>query len=452
MYNKIKGSILNDGLTYKKIWGVAFPIMIGGLADNINSAINTAFVGHLGEVAIDSVGLGGLFYFNFAIIGLGMAAGVQIITGRRNGEEQYEEAGTVVNNSLLMFLLMGLAVLGITYFSGNYLLDHIIRDSRIAQASKEYMAVRQFGLPLIFVTFCLRSFFIGITKTKVLTAVTLTSAFINILLDYVLIFGHFGFPKLGIMGAAYSSIIAEAVALLVYIIITQYWKELKPFMLFRFRELKLSIMLQVAKIGSPLMLQGWVSFSSWLLFFALIEKMGARELAVSTILKSLYLLYLIPMYGFAAAANSLTSNLIGEGAKHEVIPLLKRIVLMSTGIMSVLVLIIFAFPGPVVSLFNSNPEIIEAAIGPLRVVACALMLFPAGIVMFNGVSGTGDTRASLVIEVITIFFYIGYIVLAANVFKAPIVIVWMAEIVYMLFMGLGSYFRLASGKWKNAQV
>jgi Na+-driven multidrug efflux pump len=271
-------------------------------------------------------------------------------------------------------------------------------------------------------------------------------------MDYALIFGHFGLPKLGIVGAAYASIVAEAVGLLGYFSVARYWPKVKKYSLFHFRHFRWGILGNVLKIGSPLMLQSWASFSSWLLFFIFIEKMGERELAVSSIIKNIYLLYLIPIWGFGSASNTLTSNLMGQGDADAVPEMLRKIVNVATCAVSIFTLVILIYPAPFIALFNPDPALVAATVAPLRVVAIALLLFPAATVLFNGISGAGDTKASMVIEILTICVYVGYIYLSSSVFHMGLTGVWVAEIWYMLFMGLGALYRLSSGKWRKAKV
>ena len=200
------------------------------------------------------------------------------------------------------------------------------------------------------------------------------------------------------------------------------------------------------------MLQSWVSFSSWLLFFLFIEKMGERQLAVSAIIKNIYMLFLIPIWGFAASTNTLTSNLLGEGRTNEVPGLLKKIILMASCILALPVGICMFFPRQIISIFSSNPELIAQTIGPLYVVCVALLFFPMAMVMFNGVSGSVDTRFALYIELFTIALYISYLYIMTQKFKVSMTLVWTSEIVYMLLLSGMSFLRLRSGKWKGRSV
>lgn len=443
---------MKQTVSYKNIWLLAYPIIIGSIAENLNNVVNTAFVASLGEVSIGAVGLGGLFYFNFAIIALGLAAGVQIIIGRRNGEMEYEEAGNIFTHGLLLFSTLSVILLSVMYFSTPGLLRIFINSDTIYAACVGYAKIRIFGILFLCLTVCMRSFYIGITKTKIITIITIVSACTNVLFDYLLIFGHGPFHPYGINGAAYASIIAEITAMSGYFLATITLPFVRKYKAFHFRRFDVSNFWNILKTGAPLMLQSWISFSSWLLFFIFIEKMGQRQLAISAIIKNIYLLFMIPLWGFASTSNSFTSNLIGQGQSDQVMKLMKKIVTLSTIVVAIPAIFCFIFPGPMIHIFNQNPELISQTINPLRIVAIALLLFPAAFVLFNGVSGSGDTKTALIIELFTIFFYISYMYFMTRVLRANMTWVWTCEIIYMVLLGSASYFRLQSGKWKGKIV
>jgi putative MATE family efflux protein len=353
---------------------------------------------------------------------------------------------------LILFIFMAIGLMTLLYFITPQLLHILIKSPNIYSQSVDYAGIRIFGLPFIATSICFRAFFIGITRTRIITIITLVSAGTNVLLDYIFIFGKFGLPEMGTIGAAYASIIAESVSMLGYVIAALVIPYVKKYKLFSFKDFHFGIIGNVLKVGSPLMLQNWISFSAWLVFFIFIEKMGERDLAVSSIIKSIYLLFLIPMWGFASATNTLTSNLIGQGRAEEVIKLLKKISILTLSIMVVLVQFNFLFPREILSIFSRDVGLVEAAVGPLWVVSVALVFFAGSVVLFNGVSGAGDTRTALVIEIITILLYFIYIFTLTRVFQMTMMIVWTSEIIYMTLLGVLSFIRLRSGKWKKAAV
>ena len=149
--------------------------------------------------------MGGLYYICIFTIAFGFSTGAQILIARRNGEQRYHNIGPlVIQGSLFM---LGLALLFILFsrsFSGD-IMRLLISSDEVWQATQDFLTYRIWGFFFIGLSVMFRALYIGITRTKVLTLNALVMAVTNVFLDYALIFGHFGFPRLGIQGAAIAS-------------------------------------------------------------------------------------------------------------------------------------------------------------------------------------------------------------------------------------------------------
>jgi Na+-driven multidrug efflux pump len=200
------------------------------------------------------------------------------------------------------------------------------------------------------------------------------------------------------------------------------------------------------------MLQSWISVASWFLFFMFIERMGEHALGISTIIKNVYLIMMLPVWGFASAANTLVSNAMGRERQAEVPYIVKRVITISTSFLILLALVNLLFPRFVLGIYSNKADVIEGAVASLRMVSIAAIVYAIGGVMFNAVSGTGATRISLVIELCTLSAYITYTIVTGWLSHVPLHIFWAAEIVYMSAMLIGSLLYLRSGKWISIRL
>ncbi len=448
VHGSLNGILDTQKTSYKHILHIALPIIFGGLAENIINVTDTAFVGRLGETALGAVGIGGLYYYTFVLIALGLSQGAQIIIGRRNGEKSYGDVGALFDNALYVFGAIGTVLFILLQLLSPWLLQLVIKSPEVFSQSLLYVNVRSFGVFFICLTVVFRAFFIGVTQTKVITVITLIMALVNVALDYLLIFGNYGFPALGIAGAGWASVIAEIIASAGYFLYALYAQSTKKYRIFRFPKYSPYLAKNMLTVGFPLMLQSWISVSSWFIFFLLIEKMGERALAVSSIIKSIYILFMIPIWGFGSAANTLVSNAMGAGRQHEVIAVLKKIIKLAAGCMLLLVQLNFLFPKAVLSIYSNDADIIYDSVGPLWVISCTLVIFSVGSVLFQAVSGTGATRVSLRIELITLGLYTVYIFAVGWLYTLPLIYIWLSEFIYTGTMLAGSYVYLRNGKWR----
>jgi len=438
--------------SYRTIWKISYPIFLSLLAQHIIIVVDTAFLGRVGEIELGASAIGGLFYVCLFILGFGFGTGTQILIGRRNGEKNYNQIGTYVDHSIYFLLAMGLILLLITKLFSSEALSLILSSNNIYQASNEYLDIRIWGLVFAFTNMAFRAFYIGITHTRYLAYTATLMAIVNISLDYLLIFGKYGFPEMGIEGAALASVIAEISAVLFFIVITITKVDLLKYQLFRFPKLDFLVIKKIFDVAGFVMVQFFISVLSWFTFFMIIEKTGERNLAVSNILRSLYMIFTIPIFGLGSATNTIVSNLLGEGKQKSVMPTIYRISIISLLSILVFIIITYIFRYDIISFYSTDLSLIEYTQGPLKVILGVLVIFAVSIIIFNGVTGTANTRTSLIIEVIAMILYLSIAYYLAIVTKSSIELIWCTEYLYFLTLGILSFWYLKKGNWTKRVI
>jgi putative MATE family efflux protein len=274
----------------------------------------------------------------------------------------------------------------------------------------------------------------------------------NVFLDYALIFGNFGFPELGIEGAAIASVCSEILALLFFVIYTYSQVDLKLYQLFGFQKFNADIFKRILKIGSPMMLQNFLSLSSWFIFFMIIEKMGEKELAISHIIRSIYMVLMIPLFGYSNATSTIVSNLIGQGNSDKVLSLIKKVTYLSVLSTAIVLLVNLFIPEQMISFYTKDIGMITDTIPTLNVISGTMFFFAIAYILFNGVSGTGNTKMSLLFEFITIAIYLAATYFIAIEMESSLPIVWCSEFIYFSLLGGLSYAYLKWGNWKKVTI
>ena len=419
---------------------------------NVINVTDTAFLGRLGDVALGGGAIGGIFYLSIIMLGWGVGLGAQIMVARRFGEGAKKEIGVIIEHTQYFLLL--LAVLLIIFFQlfGKTILYHIVESENVFNASYEFLRYRIWGLFFAFTYYSYRAFYVGIGKTKVITYTTLTMVIVNVFFGYSLVFGHFGFPKMGVGGAGLASVIAEFSGAGAFIVYSLLNKNIKEFHVFKFTKYDPELMSRLFKVSIPLMLQNFLSFSIWFIFFLIIEKMGEVDLAVSNIIRSIYVVLLIPIMGFSTAANSLVSYIIGQGRSREVLSLTWRIAMVAAGFSTILSLTCSMFPRLIIQIYTTEPTIIAMALPIMHIITIASILLAIGLVMLNGVSGTGKTNISLLLEIGILSIYLFSTFIFAILLKQSLTIVWIVEILYGALLGLTSSIYLRSNHWIGKKI
>ncbi len=443
---------MTSTISYKRIWAIAYPIIIGSIAQNIINVTDTAFIGRLGEVALGGGAIGGLFYMALIMFGWGFGIGTQIVVARRFGEGAYRPIGRTIEHGYFFQLLLAILIFSIVKLFGNQLLSAIVESEAVMQTSHDFIRFRIWGIFFAHTNFIFRAFYVGIGQTRVITLTTLVMVSVNVFLDYALIFGNFGFPEMGVSGAALASVIAEITCSFAFVAYTALRVPRKKYRLFSFSVFSPKLLSRLVRVSAPMMLQNFFSFSVWFVFFLIIEKMGESELAVSNIIRSIYVILMIPIMGFASATNTLVSYVIGRGEVDEVLKTIRKILLMSTSGILLIVSVISLIPERLISIYTTNQHLIEMGVPIIYIISVASVMLGIGNILFSGVSGTGKTNVSLFIEITVLFVYLIITAILVKVFQVPVELVWGVEVVYGLLLIILSYSYLRSKRWIGGNV
>lgn len=437
---------------YRQILFMALPISLAMLVPQINFITNNIFLGMLGEQDLASAGITGVYYLIFAVIGNGLNNGLQALIARRAGQNLPKEIGRLFFNGV--WVALGIAALGIgaTYLLAPIVLRTFIHDPLIADQVIDFLLIRIWGLPFLYLYVMRNALLVGTNQTRFLVWGTLAEATVNIALDYGMIFGHYGLPAIGFNGAAYASIIAEASGLFVIYAVIHFKGIHKSFAFFEQTKIDISIMKLILTMSAPLIVQFAISIMSWEYFYILVEHHGPRALAISNTMRNIFGLFGIFCWAFASTTNTMVSNIIGQGKQEEVMPLIKRVVTMSLGISLLIFVILNLMPEFFLSFYSQGDEFITEAVPIVRIVSVALLMMSVGTIWLNAVTGTGNTRINLMIELVTIVIYCVYVFLVLEYWNLSIAWGWGSEWVYWISMFSMAFFYMRSGKWKGKKI
>jgi putative MATE family efflux protein len=443
---------LRVGITNRQILKIALPISLAMLVPQINFVTNNIFLSNLGETILGTAGITGVFYLIFALVGNGLNSGLQGLIARRAGENRPEEIGKLFGQSIWIALFFSAAGILITYLFAPYFLNASLHSPVVQMEAIHFLKIRIWGLPLLYLFQMSNAFLVGTSNSRYMKYAFITGAGINIFLDYVLINGHLGFPKLGFDGAAVASIIAEAIALLVVTGIILYRKKHHRFGLFTHLSFNKPLASLIFRQSSPLVLQWLISVVAWMLFFILIEHYGKTPLAISNIMRNIFGVFGIFAWAFASTSNAMVSNVIGQNKKDEVETLIRKIMWLSIGFTFFLCLLINFFPDLFLSIFHFNNEFIGEAIPVIRIVTLGMLGMSVATVWLNAVTGTGNTRVNLLIEIAAIIIYCIYIWLVLDVWKLSLTWAWSSELLYWASLFTLSFLYIRSGKWRKKVI
>ena len=438
--------------SYRNIWKVAYPILISLVMEQMIGMTDTAFLGRVGEVELGASAIAIVYYMVLFMAGFGFSIGAQIIIGRRNGEGNFRDTGKVFWNGLYFLMGIGTLLIIASESLSPLLMRFMVSSEAVYDAALDYVRWRLPGMMFAFCTAMYRAFYVGTTQTKTLTANSVVMVLSNIIFNWILIFGHCGFPALGITGAAIGSSLAELVSLIFFVLYTRIKCDRVKYALERPAPFDWKEIRSMLPICSWTMIQHIVSIFTWLIFFLYIEHLGERPLAISNIVRGVSGLLWMILAAFSSTCSTLVSNIIGAGREDKVMSLIKRILKLSYAIVLGCSLLFCLFPKVVIGIYTDIPDLIPATI-PSMIVMCSSYVFTVGaMIFFQGVSGTGSTKAAFRLELTALVIYAIYCTVTAGILKLDVAICWSAEHVYALALLIICYAYLRGNRWRNRKI
>lgn len=436
----------------KQILAITLPIAAAIVVPQLNFVTNNIFLGRLGEQSLAVAGITGVYYLIFAVVGIGLNNGLQMLISRRAGENKIDAIGSLFAQGIRLAMVFAIIGIAFTYFVTPYIFKKVLVDSKNVEMAVGFLRIRIWGLIFLYLYQMRNALLVGTNNTKLLIYGTAAEAISNVILDYGFIFGKLGLPELGFNGAAYASIIAEAMGLLVIFIVIHYKGIGKQLQLFKNWQWDKQNAALILKQSSPLIGQHLLSIIAWEFFYILNEHHGSQASAISNVMRNVFGFFGCITWAFASTTNTMVSNIIGQGLEEKVEELIYKIMKLSFLFALVICIVINIFPHIFLGIYGQTNEFVLAAIPVLRVVSTALLLMSIAVVWLNAVTGTGQTKINLLIELVAIILYSIYVYVVLEKLNLSIAIGWGSEWLYWGSMLIPSYLYIKSNKWKGKQI
>ncbi len=440
---------LRVGISNKQILKLALPISASIIVPQLNFIINNIFLGSISQQALAVAGITGVFYLIFAVIGNGFNTGLQSLIARKAGKNEIPAIASLLSNGISIAIITSCFGIAFTYFLAPSILKATLKDTSNVQMAVDFLRIRIWGLPLLYLYQLRNALLVGVNQSKFLIIGTAAEAVSNVFFDYVLIYGKLGFPVLGFLGAAYASIIAEAVGLISIFFVIRNNSMLKQITDFEGWRIDVEQIKLIFKQSLPLVLQFAISIISWEFFYILIEHHGQLDLAVSNTMRNIFGFFGCFTWAFASTTNTMVSNVIGQGLQEKVMELIYKIIRLSVLFAIIICILLNVFPHVFLSIYAQDEAFIQAGIPVLRIISVGLIVMSVSVVWTNAVIATGNTKVNLQIELVTIILYCVYVYVVLEVLFLSITWGWASELIYWTSLLIPSYWYIKSGKWKT---
>lgn len=450
----VRGDLPTTKEAYSNLMRMALPSVIEMVLSSLIGSVDTMMVGTLGSAAIAAVGLTGQPRMIVLAVFFALNIGVTAVIARRKGEERQEDAKATLKNILMIMLLLSLilTVLAIIFARPLMRLAGAIEGETL-EMSVTYFSIIIAGAPINALTMAINAAQRGVGNTKITMIVNTVSNIFNVIFNYLLIGGNFGFPQLGVAGAAIASCIGFFVGFLLSLIsvcrpdcylkldLKSSWKPRKE------------ILRPVISVGSNAVFEQIALRTGFFLFARIVADLGTDNYAAHQIAMQFMTITFTFGDGIGVAGTSLVGQNLGRERPDISIlygKIAQRVALcVSFAIFGLLII----FRVPLVSLFSKEAHIIELSAN-LLILLAAIQIFQTSSTVITGcLRGSGDTKFVAIVMIICVtlirplFAYTAIHILHLGLYGA-----WISTLIDIGTRMVCVYTRFARSKWINIKV
>lgn len=412
----------------REIWALSLPIIGGMTSQNILNLVDTAFVGQLGPAALAGVGLSSFVNFVAMAAVTGLSVAVQAIAARRVGEGRLDETAIPLNGGLLLSLLIGIPITVVLILIAPWLFAQLNPDPEVAAQGVPYLQMRLLSVAALGMNFSFRGYWSATKRAHLYMGTLVWMHSLNMGLNYCLIFGKFGLPAMGTMGAGLGTTISLCIGTATYFWLARRHASGAGFLKRRPSRAELKAQL---RLGVPAMAQQLLFAAGFVVLFWIVGQIGTAELAVANVLVNITLVTVLPGIGFGLAAATLAGQALGRRDADDAYRWLWDVFRQSLYIFAPCALAFALVPELILGLFLKTPELIEIGRLPLRLIGLTVIGDALGMILMNTLLGVGATRMVLIVGVglqWLLFLPLAYLI--GPVWGLGLNAVWLAMIGY----------------------
>ena len=441
---------------YIDILKLVWPLALGMINNAVMQFADRAYLAHHSLGALDAVLPAGMLMWMFAGFFQSVVGYSSVFVGQFHGEGSPARCRETYRGALLVAVASGFFSLPLTGL-GDWILTNTTENATLLADECVYYRILMAGAFFVYGQMAAASYFTGLGRTRIVFWVNLLGNLLNVALDPLLIFGcDFGWlqiPRLGIAGAAYATIAAMALQMVVLMAVAERAVRAVP----SAPEERWRILGKVLRFGIPSGLYTILNMISFAIFVFVTEDVGELELAVSNACFTVNYLLFAPMEGFSLGASTLVAQAIGRGDRDAAARAARRTIVLGVGFVLLLSVLALLFADGILDLFastaGSQAEEFHALGTTLLLLMAGWLLFDAADVILGGaLKGAGDTKFVMVWALVCAFAVWLPLVFLVRHFHNTMPALWSTMIVYVVVICAGSVIRWRRGKWRKIRL
>ena len=443
---------------YREVLVVAIPLILSTATWSVQHFVDRMFLTWYSPEAIAAAMPAGMLNFSMTSIFMGTAGYLSTFVAQYYGAKRYHRIGPALWQGVYVSLLGGLVMVCAIPFAEPVF--RLVGHSPLVQQNEvEYFRILCLGGGAYSASYALSGFFSGRGKTWPVLWVNVATTVVNLVLDYALIFGRWGFPELGIRGAGIATVVAGVFSLLMFFALLGTGSNNDTFHTIKGWRPERELLVRLLRYGFPSGVQFFLEMAGFTAFVLLVGRLGVASLAATNIAFNINTLAFMPMIGSGIAVSVLVGQYLGgdkpDRAQSVVYSGFHLTLVYMISIAAAYVLLPDVFVAPFA--LRADPrgfsEIYGYSIILLRFVAVYSVFDTMNIIFCSAIKGAGDTRYVMLVTVIlSVFVFVVPVYLTVIIFEFGLMVAWVFATLYITLLGLIFYVRFLGGKWKSMRV
>ncbi len=443
----------------REVLQVALPLVVSALSWTVMTYIDRAFLNRVSSATMSAAFSASVIWFALLCLPLGICCYANTFVSQYHGDRQPHRIGPSVWQAVWAAVLATPLVLAAVPLAP-WLFEIVGHGPESAQQEILYFQILCTGGPAMLIAAALASFYSGRGKTWVVMVVDAFVTMVNLILDYLWIFGYGGFPELGIAGAGWATVIALWLKVAVYLVLVMKRQHRAPFQMVAGMRFDRKLFNRLLYFGGPSGMQMLLDVAGWSVFVVLVGRRGEVEAAATTLAFSIGTIAFMPVWGFGMAVSILVGQHLGENRDDLAARATWTSLQVSMAYMAVVSALYVFTPSLFLQGFFSADDAPTAEREAVWEMAVYLLCFIAAYnvmdalfqIFVSAVKGAGDTQFVMRVSLVMTVLLAGLSWLTIEVLKLSIYGCWTVATAWVFAMGVIFLLRFLGGKWRTMRV
>lgn len=454
IYNGEKGE------QYKTLLGYFIPeIITNFLLYAMPFWLDAAFIGSLASVnTYATLGVTNSFLHLIIKVGEAISVGTVVLSGQFNGQSSFENAGRTLRDAFWLTTILGLAFGSILFFGADFIYQWYGVSAEIRALGIPFLRLRAIGVLCMFIYLALIGFLRGIKNSRAPMKIFIFGSMLFVFFDYVLIFGKYGFPAMGLQGSALATVIQYTSMMLIALGYVLFNKKNLKYNINLFSGLTdISYIKHLLAISWPVVLDKAIMAWAYVWLGKMIATMGTQGIAAFCVVKDMERFAFLPALAFAQIITFLASNDVGiknwEGVKINI----KKTILLASGMVSAILCFFIYHRAYIINIFDKKGDFSEIAMQAFPILSIFIIFDLIQLILSGALRGAGNVHIVMMVRLVTCFCYfvpISYLLSQWQTENEALKLVLLYGSFYFgnALMSIWYIRRFRSEHWKNPTV